>query len=172
MSTGRKPWLAAIGASALGIAYLITPVQENTVYRAYPDPVSHGKPWTICTGHTKGVKPGDVATPAQCHQYLVEDMAVAAATVARCIRVPLNVNQAAALYDATLNEGPQVVCGSTVQREANAGNYAGMCASLARFVKAGGHAVDGLVERRVDDIELCMTPTSNPAVVYPAGHTP
>ena len=167
MSTGRKPWLFAIGLSAAAIAYQIVPVQEDTVYRAYPDPVSHGPPWTICRGHTEHVHPGDVATKAQCDEYLVQDTAKAAKIVARCIHVPLNVNQAAALYDATINEGPQVVCGSTVQSSANAGNYAGMCASLARFIKAGGQYINGLVERRVDDIELCVTPTTNSTVVLP-----
>lgn len=154
----KKPWLAAVGASALGIAYLLTPAQEGTVYRAYPDPASHGPPWTICNGHTRGVHPGDTATDAQCHAYLVADMDIAAATVRRCIHVPLNKNQAAALYDATFNEGPQVVCGSSVQRAANAGNYAGMCANLARYIYGAHQVMRGLVDRRVDDIELCGTP--------------
>ncbi len=163
-----KGWLGLVGVGAIGIAVLFTPRQEGTLHRAYPDPATHGEPWTICTGHTRNVKPGDTASDAQCKAYLAEDMQVAAATVARCIHVPLNVNQAAALYDATFNEGPQVVCGSRVQAAANAYTYPGMCANLARFIYGNHRVMPGLVNRRVDNIELCSWPTSNPQLVYPA----
>lgn len=167
-----KPWLGLVGVSAIGIAMLFTPHHEGTVYRAYADPATHGEPWTICEGHTRGVRKGDTATDAQCKAYLAEDMQEAARIVSRCITVPLNVNQAAALYDATLNLGPSVVCGSSVQRAANAGNYPGMCANLARFFYGAGRPMPGLVNRRVDNIELCNWPTSNPHLVYPANWNP
>jgi lysozyme len=160
--TKAKPWLGVVATGAIGIAVLFTPHEEGTSHRAYPDPATHGAPWTICEGHTRGVHAGDTATDAQCAAYLAQDMQIAARTVARCIHVPLNVNQAAALYDATFNLGPQVVCGSSVQRAANEGNYPGMCANLARFILGAGHLMPGLVNRRVDDIELCSTPVAPP----------
>ena len=157
-----KPWLGLVGVSAIGIAMLLTTHEEGTVYRAYPDPASHGAPWTICRGHTQGVRKGDVATPAQCDRYLQEDEAYAQATVHRCIRVPLNANQEAALADAALNLGAGVVCGSSVQTAANAYNYPGMCANLARYIYASHRVMRGLISRRVDDIELCSWPVTQP----------
>jgi lysozyme len=167
-TNSRKPWLGLVGGSAVAIATLLTSFSEGTVYKAYPDPATHGAPWTICEGHTQGVKKGDTATQAQCDAYLKADMAVAASTVARCILVPVNINQAAALYDAVFNVGPSVVCGSTLQRLANAGDLAGMCAQLARWDRAGGRVWPGLTTRRMNDVELCNYPTQGQPLVYPA----
>lgn len=164
----RKPWLGIVGGSAIAIATLLTTYSEGEVYKAYPDPATHAYPWTICNGHTMGVKKGDTATKEQCASYLKQDMAVAAATVGRCIKVPINVNQAAALYDATFNIGPSVVCGSTLQRLANAGDLTGMCAQLLRWDKAGGRAWAGLTTRRMNDAELCNYPTQGQPLVYPS----
>ena len=157
-----KPWLGLVGVSVIGIAMLLTPHEEGTVYRAYPDPATHGVPWGICNGHTSGVHRGDTATQAQCDAYLRQDLAVAQAAVHRCIVVPLNANQEAALTDATLNLGPSVVCGSSVQAAANARNYPGMCANLARYIYASKRVMRGLISRRVDDIELCSWPVTQP----------
>ena len=168
----KKPWLAAVGFGAISIAVLFTPTQEGSTDKAIPDVATHGAPWTICNGHTRGVHKGDTATEAQCKAYLAQDMQIAAETVSRCIHVPLNVNQAAALYDATFNEGPQSVCNSSIQAAADAHNYPGMCANLARYFYGAGKPMSGLVNRRVNDIELCNWPTTNKALVYPAGWKP
>jgi lysozyme len=156
-----KPWLrlAVGGATALAIACSFTPPHEGTRYTAYPDPGTRGAPWTICDGHTKGVRQHDTATPAQCDAWLHEDMASAAAVVHRCIHVPLNVNQSAALYDTVFNVGPAPVCGSTLQRLANAGDLRGMCAQLPRWKYANKVIYRGLIGRRADAMELCNWPT-------------
>lgn len=163
----KKPWLVAVGATAIAVASLLTQHQEGTRYTAYPDPNTRGAPWTICVGHTQGVHKGDVATQAQCDAYLAQDMQVAAKDVARCIRVPLTVNQAAALYDSVINLGQQVVCGSTLQRLANAQDYTGMCNQLPRWNRAGGKVWPGLTTRRLNAQELCLAPSRNPDLVYP-----
>src|ERR1700761_956355 len=54
----RKPWLGIVGGSAIAIATLLTTYSEGEVYKAYPDPATHAAPWTICNGHTRGVKKG------------------------------------------------------------------------------------------------------------------
>lgn len=126
---------------------------EGTRYTAYK-PIS-SDPWTICVGHTRGVKEGDTATQAQCDTYLAEDMAVADQTVSRCITHPLTVNARAALISATFNIGPSVVCGSTLQRKANAGDIAGMCAELSRWVYSAGKRYRGLENRRADERLTC-----------------
>lgn len=165
----RKPWLGAVGVSAIGIAVLFTGSHEGTRYTAYPDPISHGAPWTICNGHTRGVHPGDTATPAQCKAWLTQDMADARGAVARCIQIPLNVNQAAALYDTAFNNGPRSVCGSTLQTHANQGNLIAMCLQITQWDHAGGRQWPGLSTRKLDASELCLWPTNNSNLVYPSG---
>lgn len=115
-----------------------------------------GGVWTICDGHTADVKPGDTATPDECLAYLQQDMGAAYAAVNRCITADLTVNQAAAFTDAAFNVGPKVVCGSTLQRLANAGNIRGACEQLTRWVYADGRKVPGLVRRRQAERDLCM----------------
>ncbi|MES2347048.1 MAG: lysozyme [Pseudomonadota bacterium] len=164
----KKPWLVAVAMSAIAIGSLLTKASEGVSYTAYPDPVSHSAPWTICYGHTQGVVPGMVATQAQCDTWLTQDYAEHAAVVARCIHVPLNVNQAASLYDSVHNLGPAVVCGSTLQARANADDYAGMCNQLPRWNKAGRRVWPGLTTRRLNAQELCLYPPINKALIYPA----
>lgn len=120
---------------------------------AYQDVVNV---WSLCDGHTAGVKPGDTATPAQCDAWLQEEMGEALATVQRCIIRPLNMGQLVAFTDATYNLGPAVVCGSTLQRLANAGDLVGACNQLPRWNHAGGKVVDGLTQRRVLEQRICL----------------
>lgn len=164
-----KRWqkLAASGAAASAIAaalawqYEVGGAHVNT---AYWD--AYGKVWTICAGHTKGVKADDVATDAQCEAYLQADMAEADAAVRRCITAPLSKPQRAAFNDAALNLGPAVVCGSTLQRLANGGDVVGACLQLTDaldkrgnvrgWTMAGGQELQGLRNRRTDERNLCL----------------
>jgi lysozyme len=167
-----KPWLGMVGTSAIAIACIFTSSNEGTRHTAYPDPATRGAPWTICDGHTEGVHKGDTATDAQCAAYLKQDMAVATQSVARCIRVPINVNMAAALYDTVFNAGDRVVCGSTVQARANANDLIGMCYGLKAWKFANGVVYQPLIKRRANAVQLCLWPTTNPQLVYPANWKP
>lgn len=111
---------------------------------------------TICYGHTRGVKDGDTATPAQCRAWLQQEMADANAKVHWCIRKPMTLGQEVAFTDAVYNAGPAIVCGSTLQRLANAGDMAGACHQLPRWVHAGGKVVPGLVKRRRTEMQVCL----------------
>lgn len=124
-----------------------------------------GGVWTICYGHTRGVHEGMTATPEQCEAWRNEDLLDAYYAVERCIHAPLTANQLGALIDGTLNLGPALVCGSTLQRRANAGDIAGACRELTEarnsdggrrgWSFAGGRFVQGLYNRRVDDQAIC-----------------
>lgn len=152
------------GATAAAISSAMIVDWEGTVYTAHFD--TYAKIWDICSGHTKGVKPGDTATQAQCDQYLIEDKAEATSVVARCIRVPLTEPQRAGFIVAAFNLGPGVVCGSTLQRKVNAGDVIGGCLQLTDalnkrgnvvgFTYAGGMQVPGLRNRRTDERNVCI----------------
>lgn len=151
--TAPKWAVGGAGALVLAIATTLGVHYEGTRHQAYPDV---GGVWTICQGHTAGVKRGDTATDAQCRAYLEHDMGDAYAAVQRCITAPLTIGQAAAFTDAAYNLGPAVVCGSTLQKLANAGDVLGACAELNRWNKAAGATSQGLINRRADEYALCV----------------
>ena len=150
VSTWAKGGMAAI---VLAIAGVMGAHFEGTRYSAYQD---IGGVWTICQGRTNGVDAGDTATPEQCREWLREDMAKAYAIVKRCIHVPLTIGQQVAFTDAAYNLGSSVMCGSTLQRLANAGDMEGACNQLPRWVYANGEKLAGLVKRRNAERDVCL----------------
>jgi len=149
--------IAAGVAAVLAIAAPLIGKWEGLRYHAYPDPATGGAPWTACYGSTRGIKPGDVFTKAQCDELLRLDMLDADATVRRCIPVPMLRHVEAALVSAVFNIGPSVVCGSTLQRKAMANDWPGACAELSRWDRAAGRQMRGLTLRRADERHLCET---------------
>jgi len=144
-------------AAVLAIAAPLVAKWEGLRYAAYPDPATGGAPWTACYGHTgPGVKPGASYTKDECDAFLEADMAAADAQVRRCIPVPMLRHVEAALVSAVFNIGPQVVCGSTLQRKAMANDWPGACAELSRWDKAAGRQMRGLTLRRADEMALCL----------------
>lgn len=147
---------AAIGAAAvLALAGPLIARWEGVRYRPYRDVVGV---WTVCYGHTgSDVVPGKEYTKAECDALLKADMAVAQEQVRRCIRHPMLVQVEAALVDLVFNVGPMGVCGSGVQRAADANDWPQVCAELDKWKFAGGRVYDGLVYRRMDARYLCET---------------
>ncbi|MEO5811536.1 MAG: glycoside hydrolase family protein [Rhodanobacter sp.] len=158
----------AVLAAAIAIGPVVhhfepAPLQQG-VSVAYFD--TSGKVWTICDGHTRGVKAGDKATPAQCDAFSLDDRIEAALTVERCLPMLTNPDHIGALADAAFNVGPKVVCGSTLQRKAQVGDYFGMCTQLTDatgadgwpdgWTKGGGKRMKGLVIRRIYDRDWCL----------------
>jgi lysozyme len=113
---------------------VLTPEMEGTVYEAYPDT---GGVWTICTGHTKGVRRGDVATVEECAAYLRGDLGGAVDFVMR--NVPrATIWQKIAMADFVYNLGAPAFIKSTLYRQALAGNWAAAAEQFRRWVFVGG----------------------------------
>lgn len=145
--------------SAVGLALVMG--WEGFVARPYQDEAGV---WTQGYGETRGVT---AASPP-----VTKDRAAAALRLrldddykrqlARCITVPLSQNEFDALLSATYNIGGSLVCGSTLQRHANARNYGAMCAELLRWNKLRDHKTgqlrvsNGLNNRRVAEYNLCI----------------
>ncbi|MGO4702936.1 LysM peptidoglycan-binding domain-containing protein [Dyella sp. 2RAB6] len=119
---------------------------------AYPDPGTGGAPWTIGYGHTKGVQPGQTITRAQAEQYLKEDLAWAQDAVRSKVHVPITQNQFDALVSLTYNLGANGYPG--LLAKLNAGDYKGAQAMFGEYVHAGGHVLQGLVNRRAKEAAL------------------
>lgn len=148
---------ALFTALVLAIATWFVAPWEGRSLPVYRDIV--GVP-TVCYGHTgKDVKVGQPArTAAECKALLTGDLKSAYASVQKCITVPLWPEQAAAFTSLAFNAGQGAVCGSTLQRKANAGDMAQACGQIMRWVYAGGKRVQGLVNRRQAEYTLCMKP--------------
>ena len=127
---------------------------------AYPDPGTGGDPWTIGWGATgpdldgKGrIAKGTVWTQEQCDRRLDRDLKRYAAGVARALGdAPRTQNQFDAMVSFHYNTG--AIARATLTRKHKAGDYEGAAAEFARWNKAGGHVLKGLVRRRAAEAQL------------------
>ncbi|HEC0486911.1 TPA: lysozyme [Pseudomonas aeruginosa] len=120
---------------------ILTPEMEGTKFEAYPD---SGGVWTICTGHTKGVRPGDRATPEQCAAYLQGDLGGAVDFVMRAVP-KATIWQKIALADFVYNVGATAFARSTLYRLTVAGDYVAAAAQFMRWRFVAGRDC-GLVQ--------------------------
>ena len=114
---------------------------------------------TICTGSTKGVFIGMLATPGECEHRLVEDTTYAGLAVHRLVKVKLTQDMYNSLVSFTFNCGPGALAGSTLLVKLNQGDYCGAGKQFYRWDHAGGKKLRGLTIRRyaeaVPFIEEC-----------------
>ena len=129
---------------------------EGIRLTAYPDPATGGEPWTVCYGHTEGVRPGDRFTLAECKELLREDLGVYASGIEQCVRVPLPDERWVALVSFAYNVGIKAACGSSVVRLINAGRTRDGCNALLRWNRAAGIVFPGLTKRRQREQALCL----------------
>lgn len=128
---------------------------------AYLDTIASPAVWTVCYGETKGVKQGDTYTSEQCKAMLTrevreyrEDLHAYFTPVTQAKR--LTPERDAAYTSLAYNAGVRAIGRSTATRRLNAGDIKGGCAALGWWNKAGGRVVRGLVNRRADEVRLCM----------------
>jgi lysozyme len=129
---------------------------EGFVDHAYRDVV--GVP-TIGYGETDGVKMGQVTTPQRALLDLERSADAHAKGMAACIDVPVSQNEFDAYLDFTYNVGVSAFCGSTLARKLNAKDYAGACAELLRWDRAGGRVIPALHKRRLQEFQTCTGET-------------
>lgn len=151
---------------------------EGLRLEAYPDPGSKdGKPVTIGYGTTringKPISLGTKITKAQAEAYLKADLEHFAKKVASGIKVKLNENQFGALVSFAYNVGlgdpsnPKAPVGfltSTLLKKLNAGDFASVPKEMRRWNKNDGKVMQGLINRREDEIKLWLDGTA-PVVV-------
>ena len=80
----------------------------------------------------------------------------------RNVSVVLSDNQFSALVSFTFNLGGGNLQNSTLLVKLNTGNYDAVPSELARWVKAGGKTLSGLVKRRAAESVLFMQPDDEP----------
>ncbi|MCK0129053.1 lysozyme [Erythrobacter sp. F6033] len=133
-------------------------LRRDGLVAAYPDPGTGGAPWTIGWGATRGGLHGFVGqdtvwTQAQCDERLEEDLKRYAADVARAIgSTPTTQPQFDAMVSFHYNTG--AIARATLTKKHVAGDYEGAAAEFARWNKAGGRVLKGLIRRRSAEMAL------------------
>jgi lysozyme len=128
---------------------------EGCKLSAYQDVIGV---WTIGYGHTGNVQPGQNITQAEADQLLMKDLGRTIAEVDAMVKVPLNQNQMAALYDFAFNLGVNALRNSTMLKLINTGQEAS--GEFVKWNHAGGKVVDGLTRRRLAERALWLTSMS------------
>lgn len=130
--------------------------------RPYVDALGKGQPLTVCNGVTgPDVIAGRYYSPEDCRRLELPRYRAAERWAQRAFAHWGVYNDwvRASLIDMIYNLGPGAVDGSTLLRLANAGDLAGACAQMPRWVRGtvDGRAMvlPGLVERRDATRELC-----------------
>lgn len=168
MSGRAKAAIAAAVTAGMSLvtftATTLTMPWESKENVAYWDAL--GGVWTVCYGETLNVKQGDRYTDRQCLDMLLRRMERDYERPLRaCLQgydgIPFSVK--ASFLDLAYNVGAPAVCRSTAAKRAAVKNWAGACAAMTWFNRAGGRVVRGLVLRREDgdatrigDRELCL----------------
>lgn len=131
---------------------------SNGMIRAYPDPGTGGKPWTIGYGSTRNldgsaIQPGTEMTLAEVKKLGRHDVDRHAEDVRRFLRdAPTSQAQFDALVSFHYNTG--ALPRSTLGRKHKAGDFAGAYREFARWNKAGGRVMRGLTRRRTEEATL------------------
>lgn len=112
---------------------------------------------TVCYGHTgSDIVEGKTYTEPECRALLNQDLTHVARQIDPYITRPIPVATRAALYSFTYNVGVSSFKNSTLLRRLNAGDTAGACNELRRWVYAGGRKWKGLENRREIERDVCM----------------
>ncbi len=154
--------------SAAGIALIkrfegCARLRTDGLVEAYPDPGTGAEPWTIGWGatgrdHVHGgrIASGTVWTQAQCEARLTDDLARYAANVARALgEAPTTQPQFDALVSFHYNTG--AIARATLTKKHIAGDHQGAAREFARWNRAGGRVLKGLVRRRAAEAELYLS---------------
>lgn len=131
---------------------------EGKRNRAYQDVIGV---WTICFGTTRGVRPGDYKTDAECEALLRSEIIEYRHGLHRYFTDTtkshrLTPERDAAYTSLAINVGWVTAGKSTATRRLNAGDIRGGCIALTWYNKAGGKIWRGLVRRRSNECELCL----------------
>lgn len=130
---------------------------EGCKLTAYQDIVGV---WTVGYGSTgTHVKPGMKITNVKAKELLRDDLKIAARRLVGVIKAPvlaeLTDNQYSALISFVFNLGANAKW--TIWKRLNARQFDQVPGEIMKFTNAGGRRVQGLVNRRTDEVKLWST---------------
>lgn len=122
---------------------------KTFAYKPFPT-----DPWTCGFGHTKGVTASTTCDEALAEQWLLEDVADAEAAVNRLVHIAMSQEEFDSLVDFCFNLGIGNFAGSTLLKLLNARDIEGAANEFAKWDRAGGVEVAGLLKRRLAEKAL------------------
>jgi GH24 family phage-related lysozyme (muramidase) len=130
--------------------------RPDGTFAAYPDPGTHGPPWTVGWGTTGAdVNQHTIWTQQQCDARLQSDVTAFAAHVAALIgSAPTTQHQFDAMVDFAYNLGIGNLASSTLLKRHKAGDHAGAALEFGKWNKAAGRVLPGLTRRRAAEAAL------------------
>lgn len=161
MTTAAPPHHRPLPAAALDLIRRY----EGLRLRAYRCPAGI---WTIGYGHTgqvdgRPLTAGVRITEAQADAYLLADALGHARDILAAATVPLTDGEYGALVALGYNIGWPALRRSTLWRRLMAGDRAAAAAEFARWTRASGRVLPGLVRRRAAERALFLTPGHLPS---------
>jgi len=143
----------SVVAAAIALALPMIEKWEGTRLVPYRDIVGI---WTVCTGQTN--VPMRTYTREECGKMLGDAVRseYGAGVLKAVPALEKRPYQLAASISLAYNVGVVAYSRSTVARRFNAGDWKGGCEAFLMWNKAGGRVVQGLVNRRRDEMALCL----------------
>lgn len=138
---------------AIGLLLAVVASFEGLRQNAYQDVVGV---WTVCYGHTEGVKRGDRYSTAECQQMLLGNLKAYSEGIEKCVKVKLPDKRWVALTSFAYNVGIKAACNSSVVRLINQGRIREGCDALLKWNRAGPIVYPGLTKRRQKEREYCL----------------
>jgi lysozyme len=129
----------AAGLPTIGVGHLLTPEE-----RASGSVIIDGRPCAYGHGLSNG----------QVEALLAQDLVRFEKAVNDCVTAALQQNQFDALVSFSFNVGIGAFKESSLLKALNEGKYADVPDQLRRWTKAGGQTVQGLVNRRENEVKL------------------
>ena len=141
--------------SPAGIAFIKK--AEGLRLKAYQDVAGV---WTIGYGSTGAVREGDEINEVVATELLSTDLRMAEVAVSHAVRQPMEQYEFDALVSFTFNLGAGALRRSTLLTLLNKGDKLGAAAEFARWHRAGGGRVTGLLIRRLREALMFLGETA------------
>ena len=126
---------------------------EGCKLKAYKCPADV---WTIGYGHTDGVKEDDEITQQEADRLLASDVELFSTGVQRLVASDINRNQLGALTSFAFNVGLGNLRHSTLLKLVKTEEFTEAADQFARWNKAAGKVLPGLVRRREAEQQLFL----------------
>lgn len=155
-----KPLLVSLGLSgALLTGGAMVAQQEGLILGSYIDPVGIA---TACFGRTgPQVELGQSFTQQQCLSMLAEDLELYNKQLVKLVPQHITRSEHAAYLSFIYNVGPGNFSESTLRKKLYRGDRIGACNELSRWVYAKGKKLQGLINRREAERQLCLKELSD-----------
>lgn len=155
----KKTAVTCASAACLALAVPSVKAYEGYWPTVKVDTIGTGRPCTGGYGETEGVKCGETHN----EKYWADKLQMRLqgeydTQIGKCIHVDLPDSARAAALSASYNAGTAAVCRSPMVAKWNAGDVRGGCEALAGwYIRAQGHVVQGLINRRAKERRLCLS---------------